>query len=215
MNTFSLTGSYGYIRLFREYVETTFWIGQVTGITTVAGFHTLTVTHQASNGTFTTDDLVVGTWTPLSEGIIGTEAGVIASGPWIPGVTAYVPAVSATGQYANLSYTNSTGGSKDFKVDVSFNCGDEIPTAATTNGSKACIKCGLFINGVLQYEIHNFLSLGGDPTPSIGVRQGQAFTIGVTVADTQIMDVRFATSDIAVAPEDGRVNSATFYYREA
>ena len=44
--------------------------------------------------------------------------------------------------------------------------------------------------------------------------QGQAFTLQVPVPNGQAIELRFATSDVAGAPENGRVNSATLYYRE-
>ena len=213
LNTWNNGGSYGLIRFFKEYDDNIFWIGTITGITTVGTHHTLTVTHTASNGTFVTDDATVGTFTPKSEGIIGIENGVIATGTWIPGTTTPVPAASATGQYSNLTYTNSTGGSKTFKVDVSFNCGDAA-LASVATGAKACIGAGLYVNGVEIYTAHNFLSVVGGEA-QYGVRQGQAFTVGVTVPNGQVMEVRFATSNLgAGAPENGQVNSATFYYRE-
>jgi len=225
LDSFNASGDYGYIRLFKEFDANTFWIGQITGLTSTGNgaldSHTLTVTHIQSNFTspavtFAIDDDVVASFTPIFQGTLGTEGSIVASGTWnLPGTTYTAPG-SAPGQYANLIYQNTSGVSKTYKIDASFNCGDATTSTAASKGLKLCVKAAVRVGGlgagVTQYEAHNFF-LHGSVT-GMGARQGQAFTIQVTVPNNEYISLELATSDAAAAPENGRVNSATLYYRE-
>ncbi len=217
LTSFNATGDYGYIRLFKEFDDNTFWVGQITNIADAGTYRTLTVTHTQSNGTFTTDDAIVVTFTPLKQGTFGGEEGsIVATGTWdLPGTTYTAPG-SAPGQYANLIYQNTTGEEKTFKVDASFSCGDATDQLPAT-GLKLCVKAAVRVGGlgagVTQYEVHNFFKYSADGA-TLGGRQGQAFTIQVTVPNNEYITLELATSDAAAAPENGRVNSATLYYRE-
>lgn len=217
LTSFNATGDYGLIRLFKEFDANTFWIGTITNIVDAGTYRTLTVTHTQSNGTFSADDAIVVSFTPIKQGALGAEGSIVATGVWDLISTTYKPPASATGQYANLIYQNTSGVSKTYKVDASFSCGDAADVAANPYGLKACVKGAVRVGalgaGVTQYEAHNFFK----SKPIDGVmagRQGQAFTIQVTVPNNEYITLEFATSDAGAAPEDGRVNSATLYYRE-
>ena len=217
LTSFNATGGYGFIRIFKEFDANTFWIGQITNIVDAGTYRTLTVTHIQSNGTFATDDAIVTTFTPLKQGTFGGDEGsIVATGTWDLTSTTYTAPGSAPGQYANLIYQNTSGVSKTYKIDASFNCGDETPTVLNPNGMKLCVKAAVRVGalgaGVTQYEVHNFFTIAFDTT--LGARQGQAFTIQVTVPNNEYITLELATSDAGAAPENGRVNSATLYYRE-
>jgi hypothetical protein len=217
LTSFNATGDYGLIRIFKEFDANTFWIGQITNIVDAGTYRTLTVTHTQSNGTFATDDAIVVTFTPLKEGTFGGDEGsIVATGTWDLTTTTYTAPGSAPGQYANLIYQNTTGESKTYKIDASFNCGDATTDTSNPNGMKLCVKAAVRVGalgaGVTQYEVHNFFTLASDL--GRGARQGQAFTIQVTVPNNEYVTLELATSDAAAAPENGRVNSATLYYRE-
>ena len=216
--SFNATGDYGLIRLFKEFDANTFWIGTITNIVDAGTYKTLTVTHTQSNGTFGADDAIVVSFTPIKQGALGAEGSIIAVEEWDLLSTTYSPPASAKGQYANLIYQNTSGVGKTYKVDASFNCGDETDVAANPYGLKACVKAAVKVGplgfaGAASYEVHNFFK--SKPIDGIMAgRQGQAFTISVEVPNNEYITLEFATSDIATAPENGRVNSATLYYRE-
>lgn len=218
LTSFNATGDYGLIRLFKEFDANTFWIGTITNIVDAGTYRTLTVTHTQSNGTFSADDAIVVSFTPIKQGALGAEGSIVATGIWDLVSTTYKPPASASGQYANLIYQNTSGLSKTYKVDASFSCGDATDVAANPYGLKACVKAAIKVGplafaGAASYEVHNFFK----SKPIDGVmagRQGQAFTIQVTVPNNEYITLEFATSDAGTAPENGRVNSATLYYRE-
>jgi hypothetical protein len=217
LTSFNATGDYGLIRLFKEFDANTFWIGTITNIVDAGTYRTLTVTHTQSNGTFSADDAIVVSFTPIKQGALGAEGSIVATGTWdLPGTTYTAPG-SAPGQYANLIYQNTSGVPKTYKVDASFNCGDAAVSAPNPNGTKLCVKAAIKVGplafaGAASYEVHNFFRVETD-IPH-GARQGQAFTIQVTVPNNEYITLEFATSDAGAAPENGRVNSATLYYRE-
>lgn len=60
LNSFNNGGSYGYIRIFKEFDSSVFWLGEVTAVTDSGSYYTLTVTYTLHSGSFTTaDNLVV------------------------------------------------------------------------------------------------------------------------------------------------------------
>lgn len=59
LDEFSNSGNYGYIRLFKEYDSSKFWMGEITGVVDNGSDHSLTVTHINSNSTFSASDKIV------------------------------------------------------------------------------------------------------------------------------------------------------------
>ena len=218
--SFNATGDYGLIRLFKEFDANTFWIGTITNIVDAGTYKTLTVTHTQSNGTFSADDAIVVSFTPIKQGALGAEGSIIAVEEWDLLSTTYSPPASAKGQYAGLIYQNTSGVSKTYKVDASFSCGNEADSATNPKGLQLCVKAAIKVGplafaGAASYEVHNFFKINTHALEhTLGGRQGQAFTIQVEVPNNEYITLEFATSDAGTAPENGRVNSATLYYRE-
>ena len=152
LTSFNATGDYGLIRVFKETDSSTFFMGRITGLTetvpagTNTAYHTLDVTWIQAYGTFSSDDSLVVSFTPI--GTQEEEAGTTATSTQIISGTAYAP---ATG-YSALTKTNTSTVSKDYKIDVSFVCGNEtgLTPYAVTAGCN--LGCALFVNGVQAYE---------------------------------------------------------------
>ena len=65
LDTFSNSADYGFIRIFKEFDQNTFWIGTITNMVEPSGtYHQLSVNINKSNGTFANGDAVVVTFTP-------------------------------------------------------------------------------------------------------------------------------------------------------
>lgn len=83
LNSFSNSGNFGFIRVFKETDSNVFWIGTVTAVVDNGADHTITVTHTLSNGAFTdTDPIVVSFQASGSAGagVVSTESTSSAAG---------------------------------------------------------------------------------------------------------------------------------------
>jgi hypothetical protein len=68
LDTFDNSSNYGFIRIFKEFDQNTFWIGTITNVGEPSGaYHQLNVTINKSNGTFANGDAIVVTFTPKGE----------------------------------------------------------------------------------------------------------------------------------------------------
>jgi hypothetical protein len=72
LTVFNNSGDYGLIKITKEFDSTTFWCGTITNIVDSGSFRTITVTYADHNNSFTTDDVVVVTFTPF--GAAGSDA---------------------------------------------------------------------------------------------------------------------------------------------
>jgi len=59
LDAFDNSGAYGYLRIWKQFDSTKFWMGEVTSVTDNGADHTIGVTHTASNGTFSASDSIV------------------------------------------------------------------------------------------------------------------------------------------------------------
>jgi hypothetical protein len=254
LDSFNVDGNFGLIRVFKETDSSTFFMGKITGLTenvlpgTNATYHTLDVTWIQAYGSFSSDDSLVVSYTPIGHGV---EGGSIATSTQVVSSTSYaVPA-----GYTGLALLNNTGVSKNYKVDVSFVCGDEtgLTPYAVTGGCN--LACGVFVNGVQAYEtVSRLESNVAAPTWDVGVayrkndivllsgvyykalqtntgaapsggapnwvvqvgfkgRSGGAFSVpSLTLPNNQSITVRFKA--LTGSPENGKLLSATFCYKE-
>lgn len=75
LDSFDNSGSYGRIRIFKEYDETKHWMGEITNVVDNGAFHTLTVTWIQHNGSISLNDEIVLTFTPNgADGAAGSSA---------------------------------------------------------------------------------------------------------------------------------------------
>jgi hypothetical protein len=213
LTSFNTTGVYGYIRIFKEYDDNIFWIGEITNIVDNGpGFtdRTLTVTHIQSNGTLILDNAVVVTFTPKSAGTGITDFAYAAKDAQTISSASYVLAPGAL-TYQKLVHTNSTGSTQNYEVTVSFNVGDNT---ATIPG----IDCwaALIVNGVNVYEVQE---KNGLVEPATAV-SGQGFTIihgfllnnvatNIQLANTQTLELQFKKGAI-----NTKINAAALYVRQ-
>lgn len=111
LDSFSNSGSYGVITIFKEFDSTKFWIGEITNVVDSGTYHTLTVTYiEASNATIPTnifaasDNLVL---TFAQSGLDGTNGtnGVEV----LNNVTTGSATTSGTTLTTLLSYTVTAG----------------------------------------------------------------------------------------------------------
>jgi len=210
LTSFNATGSYGYIRIFKEYDDNIFWVGEITNIVDNGTDRTLTVTHTQSNGTLILDDAVVVTFTPKSAaGTTITDFAYAAKDVQTISSVGYALAPGAL-TFQKLVHTNSTGSTQNYEVTVSFNVGDN--TGASIPG----IDCwaALIVNGVNVYEIQE-----KNATIENAV-SGQGFTImhgfllnnvatNIQLANTQTLELQFKKGG-----QDTRINAATLYVRQ-
>lgn len=70
-NTIGGTDYFGLVKVWKQHNSNVFWMGKVTAVVDNGADHTITVTHIASNGTFTDEDDVVTSFTP--QGATGTN----------------------------------------------------------------------------------------------------------------------------------------------
>ncbi len=59
LDSFDNGGSFGYVRIYKEFDNTKFWLGTVTSVTDNGADHTIGVTYILSNGTFSASDALV------------------------------------------------------------------------------------------------------------------------------------------------------------
>ena len=152
LTSFNDSGDYGLIRVFKETDSSTFFMGRISGLTetvpagTNTAYHTLDVTWIQAYGSFSSDDSLVVSFTPI--GTVEEESGTAATSTQIIAGTTYAP---ATG-YSALTKTNTSAVSKDYKIDVSFECGNETGLSPYTVTAGCNLGCALFVNGVQTYE---------------------------------------------------------------
>lgn len=80
LDSFNNSGNYGYIKIFKEFDSTKFWIGKITNIVNNGSYHTLTVSYIFTNSTtiltntfVNSEDLII-TFTPMgAQGAIGVN----------------------------------------------------------------------------------------------------------------------------------------------
>ena len=211
LTSFNATGSYGYIRIFKEYDDNIFWVGEITNIVDNGTDRTLTVTHTQSNGTLILDNAVVVTFTPKSAGAAITDFAYAAKDAQTISSVSYALAPGAL-TYQKLVHTNSTGSTQNYEVTVSFNVGD-------STGSVLAIDCwaALIVNGVNVYEVRE---KNGVTEPATAV-SGQGFTIrhgfllnnvatNIQLANTQTLELQFKKG----AAANTRINTAALYVRQ-
>jgi hypothetical protein len=81
LDSFDNNGSYGRIRLFKEYNEEKHWIGEITNVVDNGNRHTLTVTWIQHNSSFVLDENIVVTFTP--KGANGTNGSSAATKAYV------------------------------------------------------------------------------------------------------------------------------------
>lgn len=59
LDSFSNAGYFGYIRIFKEYDSSKFWLGQITAVTDNGTDHSIDVTYILSNGAFAANDSLI------------------------------------------------------------------------------------------------------------------------------------------------------------
>lgn len=79
--SFSNSTNYGLIKIFKEYDDTKFWIGRITGVSNTSQYYTIVVTYIHHSGTFTADDSVVVSFTP--QGIPGNDGDDALALAWV------------------------------------------------------------------------------------------------------------------------------------
>ncbi len=199
LTSFDATGNYGYIRLFKEYDDNTFWIGKITNVVDNGSDRTLTVTHTQSNNTFSADDNVVLTFTPIAPSQYTSEIQkLVDSTQTIVSVTdALGPAA-----YANLYWENTAGTSRNYKITVDFNAGDETAAAANNTTIAVSVWTGASAAGVGGSKIHECLQVAKNDFDADRFVLGQSFNLlhspatggpTVTLAAGEFLDVRFRT----------------------
>ena len=250
LTSFNASGDFGLVRLFKETDSSTFFMGRISGVTTggtgTGAYHELDVIWTVSNGTFTSEDSVVISYTPI--GTVEEEGELGSANPQTVNSLTY----SVPPSY-NLIKTNTSATlTKKYKIDVSFQCGDVTGLAPFARTAGMNLKCGLFQGGVLiwesfshfqndaatsnwgntiPYQINDIVLSGADYYKSLTVhtgsippsvnwviqegvkkRGGGSFVREVTLAPGEAAEVKFAA--ISGSVENGRLQAATFYYRE-
>jgi len=78
LDSFSNSGSFGTIRIWKQFDSSKFWMGTVTAVTDNGTDHTLAVTHIQSNSTFTASDALIISFT--NNGATGATGATGAAG---------------------------------------------------------------------------------------------------------------------------------------
>ncbi len=195
--SFNATNNYGYIRIFKEYEENTFWIGKITNIVDNGSDRTLTVTHTQSNNTFSADDNVVLTFTPIAPSQYTSEIQKLIDSSQT--VSSTVDALGPAA-YANLYWENTSGTSRNYKITVDFNVGDETGATANNTTIAVSVYTGASAAGVGGVKIHECLNHAKVNFDDDRFISGQSFSLlhspltggpTVTLAPGEFLDVRF------------------------
>jgi|19_taG_2_1085344.scaffolds.fasta_scaffold20363_2 hypothetical protein len=197
LDSFNSTGDFGYIRIYKEFDASTFWIGKITNQSDLGGYRTLTVTYILHNGLFLSNDGVVVTFTPSALGSAGAELQKTIDQEQV--VISATDAL-APGAYGNLFFENTTGSTQQYEITVDFNVGKETPGPPHRTASIGVTfwtgSSPAFTGGVKIWECLNHCYVATD---SEEYTQGQSFTLlhsppdGATVQllNGEFMDVRF------------------------
>ena len=203
--TINSHANYGYIRIFKEFDSSVFWMGKVTGFTDNGSDITLNVTYILHNGSFSANDNLVFTFSadsgapPIApvETLITLGKELENTDPsWVADDTYYSP----TG-YGTLTYSNSSGVTKIYKVTAEFNSG----TVDVASQGKTDVTGAIFLDTVVQRESKSkitYADAGGDAT-AYDVRQGTSITKIVTALNGQKISLQFKTK----ASGGGYINS--------
>jgi len=121
LDAFDNSGSFGKVKLFKQFDSSIFWMGDITGVTDNGADHTFDVDYVSHNGTFSSNDSLVLSFTANGDSGVSYFSGTYAEissmvGTLIPGgtyiLTDYetkheVPGTGITNQ-ASISYVSKT-----------------------------------------------------------------------------------------------------------
>ena len=208
LDAFTNGSNFGLIRISKKSDSNIFWMGTITGNLDVGSYHTVTVTHVQSNGTFTNDDSCIISFAASGNtgaNGLGWTGGSYSAGTGISTFTSTDGLGFATGDLRGANGANGTDGTNGAVVLADsmtiYTAGDAVRTIVINtnelvNDGDTIIIDHLLTAVAASPGAYRFVNSGGSPGSSVVIVSHTFDVVTDTNAAVRITLVKSGTTVI-------------------